>query len=369
VNLEDAKTIGIIGGLVASSIGLFLNFYSTLRSIRSQKISNYQEIVKSHREIWKLTIDKPDPYARVLRLDVNIVQEPITYTEKLFTRLLFLHMSSTHSFAKHSNMMPIEKLELDFCEILLNPIPRMMWNENRKYYNRDFVQFVENCGKEKGIFARLKGLIVIRPKYFVPWRVLVLSAYSDRLTGIIEALGDEVIVKTDQDPEITRAFIRTTKIDFIVCFGYGKIIKPEVIRTVTCINIHTGYLPFNRGPNPHLWAWLDGTPKGITIHYIDKGIDTGDIIAQKQIEVPESLTFQLSYDKHVDEAIELFKSEWNKIRAGLAARMPQKGTVTQHTLKSQKAMESLFQNGGLDLPVTEFSKKAKELLNQPVKVI
>ena len=39
-------------------------------------------------------------------------------------------------------------------------------------------------------------------------------------------------------------------------------------------------LPYNRGKNPNVWPIIDGTPAGVTLHYIDSGIDTGEIIHQ-----------------------------------------------------------------------------------------
>ncbi len=234
MDLEDAKTIGIIGGLFTSAIALFLNFYSTLRSIRSQKISNYQEIIKSHRDIWKFTMENPASFDRIFNTDVDIVHTPITYTEKLFLRLLFLHMSSAWTFAKHSNIVRIEQLELDFSEILLSPIPRKIWSENRKYYNKEFISFFETAGEKKDLFAKLKVMLGTKqPIYFRPWRVLVLSAYYERLKKIVEELGDEAICMTDQDPEVTKDYIKREKIDFIVCFGYGRILKRSVLKTTT----------------------------------------------------------------------------------------------------------------------------------------
>ena len=48
------------------------------------------------------------------------------------------------------------------------------------------------------------------------------------------------------------------------------------------INLHISYLPWNRGADPNLWSAV-GMPKGVTIHYINDGFDTGDILFQKAI--------------------------------------------------------------------------------------
>ena len=47
--------------------------------------------------------------------------------------------------------------------------------------------------------------------------------------------------------------------------------------------MHTSYLPFNRGSHPNFWSFAENSPKGVTIHEIDEGIDTGPIIYQKKI--------------------------------------------------------------------------------------
>jgi len=363
MNFEDIKVLGIVGGLAVSSIALFLNFYSTIRNIRSQKISNYQELIKSHREIWKLTLDDSNVYDRLFDFKVDLSSNPVTYKEALFIRLLFLHMSVAYNFAKYNQMLQIEKLEMDFSEILLSPLPRYIWAENRGYYNKDFVQFLERAGVKRDVFFILEKLFHPKsPAYCRLWRVLVLSDYAEKIAHIVKALGDEVVSITDKDPEVTVNFIKNEAIDFIVCFGYGRILKRKIINHVPCINIHVGYLPYNRGPNPNLWAWLDGTPKGVTIHYMDKNIDTGDIIAQKKIDDFNDATIQSSYDKHIETGISLFKEQWPEIRAGKNIRKKQYGDFTIHTLKDQECLENLLENG-LNLPIEEFCSKAHEIIN------
>ncbi len=52
---------------------------------------------------------------------------------------------------------------------------------------------------------------------------------------------------------------------------------------ISIINLHISFLPWNRGAHPNFWSFYDDTPKGVTIHLIDEGIDTGAIIYQKEI--------------------------------------------------------------------------------------
>lgn len=365
MTVEDAKVFGIIGGLIVSSIALLLNFFSTMRSARGQKISNYQEIIKSHRDIWKLTLQDPTVYSRLFENDIDLVEKPITHQERLFSQLLFLHMSAAYTFLEYSHMQPIEKLELDFQEVLLSPIPRTIWAENRKYYNSDFRRFVELANKPKGIKSIMQNFISgNRPNYTKPWKVLVLSAFPEDLSAEIKRLGDSVICMSDTDEEITKKFIHKNDIDFVVCFGYGRILKKNVFSSVTCINIHGGLLPYNRGPNPNLWAWINNTKKGVSIHYIDGGVDTGELIAQREIAFPEPITLQTSFDHTVNECKQLFKQEWPKIRAGTAMKFNQIGIGSSHTLGSQRSIEKLLDEGGLDMPIEQFRKTALSVLGK-----
>ncbi len=362
---EDAKVFGIIGGLIVSSIALLLNFFSTMRSARGQRISNYQEIIKSHRDIWKLTLQDPTVYSRLFENDIDLVEKPISHQERLFSQLLFLHMSAAYTFLEYSHMQPIEKLELDFQEVLLSPIPRTIWAENRKYYNSDFRRFVEMANKPKGIKRLMQNFISgNRPNYTKPWNVLVLSAFSEDLSAEIKRLGDSVICMSDTDEEITRKFIHKNDIDFVVCFGYGRILKKNVLSIVTCINIHGGLLPYNRGPNPNLWAWIDNTKKGVSIHYVDDGVDTGDLIAQREIQFSEPITLQTAFDHTINECKHLFRQEWPKIRSVTAMKFKQTGHGSSHTLKSQKPLERLLDKGGLDMPIEKFRKTALPLLGR-----
>ncbi|NHC33590.1 formyltransferase family protein [Scytonema millei] len=264
-----------------------------------------------------------------------------------------------------STLDEIEKLELDFFEVLSAPIPRIVWKENRRYQNSKFLKFVENANKQKVIKRMINKITGIPDvNYAKMWHVLILSAFPEKIKDSVIALGDDIICFSDRDDKITPSFIQKYKIDYIICFGYGRILSQDIIKIVPCINIHGGYLPQNRGPNPNLWSWINGTKKGVSIHYIDKGIDTGDIIVQKEIEFREPITLQSSFDQIVNECTELFASEWPNIRSGMSTRTRQIGKGTFHTMQSQEKLTELLENGGLDMPISEFCQKAKTILAQ-----
>jgi len=76
----------------------------------------------------------------------------------------------------------------------------------------------------------------------------------------------------------------------VACFSLR--IPPEILRLprLGCLNVHPSLLPNNRGPDPLFWTFRFGeTSTGVTIHQIDEGLDTGPILLQEHIEVPEGI--------------------------------------------------------------------------------
>lgn len=90
------------------------------------------------------------------------------------------------------------------------------------------------------------------------------------------------------------------KPDIIITCAYGQIIPQEILDCPKygCINVHASLLPKYRGGAPIHWAIINGDKKtGITIMYMDKGMDTGDIISQEAIEILESDNLESVHDK------------------------------------------------------------------------
>ena len=74
--------------------------------------------------------------------------------------------------------------------------------------------------------------------------------------------------------------------DWIISYGYNYIISKKIIKKAKnpIINLHISYLPYNRGSYPNYWSFKENTPKGVTIHHIDDGIDTGPVLVQKKLD-------------------------------------------------------------------------------------
>ena len=135
-------------------------------------------------------------------------------------------------------------------------------------------------------------------------RILFLgySREETRLIAALEARGCEVTHCADKLTDFSGY-------ELIVSFGYRHIIRGEAIRKAGApiINLHISLLPWNRGAHPNYWAFVDGTPHGVSIHLIDEGIDTGPILFQREVSFDAAEnTFALTHKRLVAEIEALF---------------------------------------------------------------
>lgn len=95
-----------------------------------------------------------------------------------------------------------------------------------------------------------------------------------------------------RDPATLAAFaVYEPDVICVACFSQR--IPPEILRLprLGCLNIHPSLLPLNRGPDPLFWTFRYGEAStGVTIHQMDDGLDTGPILLQKHLDVPESIS-------------------------------------------------------------------------------
>jgi methionyl-tRNA formyltransferase len=103
----------------------------------------------------------------------------------------------------------------------------------------------------------------------------------------------------------------------IISIQYDRILKPKLFKSKKIFNIHFSLLPKYKGVYPAIWPILNGeTESGVTLHYIDSGIDTGDIIDQIAIAINEDDTARDLYYKCIDAAAELYKKQIKNLLSG-----------------------------------------------------
>jgi len=115
------------------------------------------------------------------------------------------------------------------------------------------------------------------------------------------------------------------KIDFGFLIWWPKIIREEIISTVASgfINTHPSLLPYNRGKNYNFWALVEGAPFGVTLHFVDTGVDSGDIVAQRPIPYTWEDTGATLFHRAQSEMVVLFQLTYPEFRSGTFKRIKQ----------------------------------------------
>lgn len=106
------------------------------------------------------------------------------------------------------------------------------------------------------------------------------------------------------------------KPDLLVSMSFNQILKKSIIdyAPLGFINCHAGALPFYRGRNPLNWALINGESSfGITVHYVDEGIDTGDIVEQRLYPITRKDNYGTLLNKAIIECANVLYSAIVKI--------------------------------------------------------
>ncbi len=142
--------------------------------------------------------------------------------------------------------------------------------------------------------------------------------------------------------KLTVEMVRELQPSFVISFNYRHLVSKEVLELLPdrVINLHISLLPYNRGSSPNFFSFMDDTPKGVTIHLMDKGLDTGDILCQKEVKFDESEeTFTSSYEKLMQEVKDLFKENWEDIREGRITPVKQSGIGTYNKMRELEVIQ------------------------------
>lgn len=147
-------------------------------------------------------------------------------------------------------------------------------------------------------------------------------------------------VKIKKDFEI----ISEINPDIIITCAYGQIISQDIldIPKYGCINIHGSLLPEYRGASPIQSALLDGkTETGITLMYMDAGMDTGDMIAKKNCEITPEDNMGSLHDKLSLLGRNLLAESFESIINGTCNRVSQDDSKASYTHMITREDESL----------------------------
>jgi len=192
---------------------------------------------------------------------------------------------------------------------------------------------------------------------------LTNNEISNKLIHWLENEAKEELIVYDKP--INLEFIKKIKPDFIISYNYRLIISKKIIDYMkgNIINLHISLLPWNKGAYPNVWSFLEDTPKGVTIHIVNEGVDTGSILIQKEVDINENIeTLRSSYEKFHKEIQELFKKYWNNIKNKELNPKLQKLEGSMHYIKDFKRIEHILGDDEWDISIIELKKRYKKLI-------
>jgi methionyl-tRNA formyltransferase len=132
-------------------------------------------------------------------------------------------------------------------------------------------------------------------------------------------------VRNVNDPESVE-ILRGTAPDLLFCVGWTQLLKKAVLELprLGCLGFHASYLPAYRGRAPVNWAIINGEREtGNTLMFLDEGVDTGDILAQRSFPIEDDDTCATVYEKVARSEDEMIREVMPLIHDGRMPRRPQ----------------------------------------------
>lgn len=155
-------------------------------------------------------------------------------------------------------------------------------------------------------------------------------------------------------PEFTQ-LLRNLKPDVMIVVAFGQILSQEILEIppMGCINVHASLLPKYRGAAPINWCIINGENKtGVTTMYMDKGLDTGDMIIRKETEIGENETAGELHDRLMELGAEVLTETMECLVKGSIPRTPQNNAAATYAPIMTKALGKI-----------DWSRNAHEIKN------
>ncbi len=131
------------------------------------------------------------------------------------------------------------------------------------------------------------------------------------------------------EKELDMEWLRTNRFDLTVSYMYRYILTEEILNALgnNAVNIHNSYLPWNRGADPNIWSFIVQTPRGVTLHYMNAGLDRA--------------------------AKELFKNAFRYYSCWEGIRKTPTGQGSYHAVKDRMYFKEILYRG-YDIKVSDF---------------
>jgi peptidoglycan/xylan/chitin deacetylase (PgdA/CDA1 family)/folate-dependent phosphoribosylglycinamide formyltransferase PurN len=198
--------------------------------------------------------------------------------------------------------------------------------------------------REYDILTKLKRNLKKHGILYVPWRIIrfINDLFGKRIYGLVEKifLGpqlDENLFSACSDCGINLyetndihsdegiKFLGSLNSDVLVVCGTGILRRPVFsLPTIGTVNLHQGKVPEYRGAPPGFWeVWNQEKEVGVTIHFVNEGVDTGDVVLQELIPIFEYDDLHSIQIKLDEVSLSLYPEAVKQIAAGSYMRIKQ----------------------------------------------
>lgn len=138
----------------------------------------------------------------------------------------------------------------------------------------------------------------------------------------------------------------------VIIYAGGGIVKRELLKVprIGILNAHMGLLPRYRGMNVLEWSLFNNDPIGITVHFMDEGIDTGDILLKKTIPIEKGDTIKSLRSKSQPVSAGALAEVVNKLENGVIQPIKQKKEDGNQYFVMHKRLKDLIEEKLKKLP-------------------
>lgn len=142
-------------------------------------------------------------------------------------------------------------------------------------------------------------------------------------------------------------YLRRFAADIIIVVAFGQILPESILNMPKygCVNVHASLLPKYRGAAPIQWAIINGDEiTGVTTMRMDAGVDTGDMIAKRELRIAEDETGGSLFEKLAALGASLCVETMEMLAAGTAHFIPQDAEKSTHTSMITKELGNIDWN-------------------------
>ena len=177
------------------------------------------------------------------------------------------------------------------------------------------------------------------------------EAFCDGLFFSYKTMANQYSIPIYKTKNINSAnslnLIKDLNPDLLVSIFFNQILSKKLLDIPQdCINIHPAYLPSYKGVSPVFWALANDEPcAGVTVHYIDEGIDTGEIIYQEEIPISPNDTEHSLYFKCCEVGTPLLLKALMDVESGSVKPINKDTEGSYFSLPTKQAVRQFRKNG------------------------